>query len=897
MTSIHRSLEKVAQQYTVFVDDQVLTDQQLNSLSTYLDDHNRLTRTTLTGVGIVEGMNLSLQDDRLLLTRGLAITGDGDLLVNVNSSRFNRIKKYPEQAPNYEPFRHDGERIQLWQLVSEDSKDDDAAPLMDKIDDLAEWLFVLFAETYIDQPSLCTGTNCDNSSSTYTSETRLLATPAKYANQLLADFPVNHLELDALTRSYLPTITISPSLSTQSEWFDAIRNAANVVVTELKQNFSICWKVMQPLLQRHIDGNPTTGWVNRLTAIESKAASETLRLQYYYEFLQDLSLTWNNLLDALALAAPGELMSPGAGAKHLLLGYLSFDNNDGPVPTDATSNSDNPRSGFCPSPALRPDGLEQVKFLLNKLSALLNQFGWGHISSLRITPSSASQPSVPGYYHPRVFQHWDLTANKCQRNRYLLGYHAGQNRPLGGADKPLLRNQQGVDFYRIEGVLGKNYTSTTSALRKLIRQHQLPFNVTGVLIEGSYRQVLGPIVRPANGLRDFEYLLRRDLSDQLADVSIFSKNFRDEVIRQADNDTIRDGDVSDVKGLANQRHELIHRVAKNSVSLLKKPTLNTQERASLNSDIADLVQTSGLFKNDLAKVSTTHFPTQFDQLIGNRTPFWLDWLDRINNEQDKQQAEQHLLSKFVDRHPGLQHSGGVPAGGTFVMVYNNSGNVVGSGHLCHYIEPVEEQVVTPELPKFDPPFQAIPIPGIQVQPSLELSFERKFNDFNQTVETQIADKFQFQTVYADALQNSLGIVRDLYVADSSSPVIDNPIGDVFAEALANNMVALETQIATYDDRMKVASSDQEKAKWQDKKAKAQESMAESIVELADYSATETSMAGTNSNVAVARIIARSAALEGNTAAIAKLTSGIAELNDSPVKTNLAANFGGRFGGL
>ncbi|GAA5216501.1 hypothetical protein ACFSJ3_12705 [Corallincola platygyrae] len=889
MTSLHNSLAEISRQYTVFVKDQVLTAQQLNTLSAYLDDEGRLTRTALTGIGIIEGLVVKEQGKELSLSRGLGITTDGDLMVNHQPQRFDRYKNYPEKAPIYAPFMIDDERIPLYQLVEKGQSDEDAQPLGALEDQFSEMVFLLLAETYVQTKDICTDTDCDNNGHLYTNTTRLLATPAKFVELLLQPFPDTTLPLDLLPRAYLPAIAFKPSINTQNEWFGAIREACTSTFKQLQPNLTNFWKLLQPYLQTQFEGNPSNGWVTRLTAIHSKAATETTRLQYYYEFLGDLCDSWNALIDALADLELGYLIPPGGGDKHLLLGGLDGRGGRGE------------RTGFYPSPAHSDNSLEQVRFQLAKITSLLNQFGWTNISALKVTPSSHTHPSVPGYYQTGAFEHWSYEASRQGKNRYLLGYHADKNNPRGGAENPLLRRQSGFDFFRIEGVIGKNYASTESTLRKLIRQHHLPFSVTGTLVEGSFDKVLGPIFKPRWGLKDFQYLLKQDLTHQLQEVTEFSGQFRDAVIKEADAGKIRDGDVADVKTQARTRDAEINRVAKKSLGLLSKPKLTQEEQLTFNADISLLMKNSGLFKNDVAKVSNTHFPTSFDQLIVNRTPIWVDWIDRIDKEQDKKDTEKHLLPNFVNAHPGMEVMNGVPRGGSFVLLYNSSGIIVGSAMLSHYIEPVQQETVRPELPKFEPPFKAIPIPGIKVLPSLEFEFEHKFTDFGANLNLQIDEKIQFQSVYGDVFKDSLGIVRDLYIEDANVKGrdldIDSLLGDPLADAMAEDLLAREKLVDSYNRKIRETDNVDERKILEEKRSQAQEKMAESIVLLAEYAANDTTMRGEGGTKAVETIVMHSDAIKGNQKAIDSLKLGINNMGDSAVRTDLASRLGGRFGGF
>ena len=104
MTSLHTSLAEISSEYTIFEKDQILTEDQLNSVTQYLDDQDRLTRIMLTGVGLVCGLNVRRSGNTISLTQGLGITTDGDLVQLASNKSFNRFKAYSSEALKYPPF-------------------------------------------------------------------------------------------------------------------------------------------------------------------------------------------------------------------------------------------------------------------------------------------------------------------------------------------------------------------------------------------------------------------------------------------------------------------------------------------------------------------------------------------------------------------------------------------------------------------------------------------------------------------------------------------------------------------------------------------------------------------------------------------------------------------------
>jgi len=125
--------------YTLFEEDQVLTANHLNELRSYLDQQDRATRTQLTGVGIVCGLEVENPDaSTIKITAGVGITSRG-YLVSFPQTKCTHIRKYTDpgtiepapgedEAGTYTPFRNgEGDPILLWELI--DIPDGQAAAL------------------------------------------------------------------------------------------------------------------------------------------------------------------------------------------------------------------------------------------------------------------------------------------------------------------------------------------------------------------------------------------------------------------------------------------------------------------------------------------------------------------------------------------------------------------------------------------------------------------------------------------------------------------------------------------------------------------------------------------------------------------------------------------------
>ena len=99
MANVIQHLAAVSSGYKVFEDNQVLTSEPLNALVDYLDDQERLTRVGLLGVGIMCGLRVSAGTAGVLLTSGVGVTTDGDLIRVPQNLTYTRFRPYPATAP------------------------------------------------------------------------------------------------------------------------------------------------------------------------------------------------------------------------------------------------------------------------------------------------------------------------------------------------------------------------------------------------------------------------------------------------------------------------------------------------------------------------------------------------------------------------------------------------------------------------------------------------------------------------------------------------------------------------------------------------------------------------------------------------------------------------------
>ena len=194
-------LAKITSGYHTFVENQVLTAEQLNEFVTYLDDQSRMAKVFLHGVGIVCGFSVKVNqsdetdnDSTIEIGQGVGITTDGDLLQLKEESEliegfvpYTHYKKFTDENAEYTPFREESEVIDMWEIFPEGGNNRvklNNLKLEDKI-------VLLYLESYEDGGSLCTSIDCDNQGINQVQKLRVLIVNEKVLSKSLS--PIQYL--------------------------------------------------------------------------------------------------------------------------------------------------------------------------------------------------------------------------------------------------------------------------------------------------------------------------------------------------------------------------------------------------------------------------------------------------------------------------------------------------------------------------------------------------------------------------------------------------------------------------------------------------------------------------------------------------------------------------------
>ncbi|NQD38308.1 hypothetical protein HPT27_14870 [Permianibacter sp. IMCC34836] len=769
MLQVLRSLDEISSGYSVFEKDQVLTHDQLNSVSQFLEDQDRLSRVFLLGVGISCGLRAQLQGNRVRVSKGVGVSTDGDLLFFTADAEFDRFKPYDNTAPAYAPFYVGETMLPIQELVRVGTNDSRALPLnqfgAETGQNLNNMVAVFLMESYVKDDDLCSGTDCDNLGKDSIHSGRLLLLRRTDIDALRERLDTLASSALALDQVVIERPVIGTGITTAAQLAASYRSACNTNHSRLLEALTAFYPACRHFAQARFPSDPAPGWRSALSSLNGEFARRDAGIQYYYDFLKDLADTWNAFVELLygdyTVCCPDIQAFP----KHLLLGNLV-----------AGDNADENRTGHYPSPAVSAGKahLQHALFLLGKLDVLIAAFEVPSGGAIRITPSryddnGLEERSVPYYYRSararELFSNWNYRLSQTGRSNSNYGYHAGEVNPRGSAANPLAAHLAPYPLLRIEGHLGQPVQEVQRNLEAQIRSRNLAITVQSIMVTGNRRELL---IKPKfryTDLHRFHYVLRQDLSLQLDDALKFGNSFRAEVDRAVDQRFVVDdpngAEGRGIKAVAAAKQGILTERASGLKAKLDKPYNSYQLDNSWQSDMRDTLTVAGEFKHELGNVVKTEFVTPFDGLIGGSSHMlWVDWLDKLILDKDDKAQDRVMFSTFCRLHPGLEHAAGVLRGGSFVLVYDSTGNVVADFMLPYRVEDEDDdEIVEPVLPR--PPIRPdwVITSGIKLQPP-NYKFVKDW--FKADIEPDWGERLTRHTGYFDVFKNTINTMGDVF---------------------------------------------------------------------------------------------------------------------------------------
>ncbi|MFL9833757.1 Ig-like domain-containing protein [Chryseobacterium terrae] len=631
---MNAKLNNITTQYRKFNPNQVLTEGQLNEFIDYFEDQDRLSRTRLSGVGVVCGFkstyietsaNLSLVNT-IEITQGSGVTTDGDLItlrkkgatsseatISFDVKNYKYYRDYDDKI-RYEHFRIGDSQVTLLELITEEEfkalgTNAEGFKLISDIgsSNLQDKVIILYLESYSNEENPCQDADCDNAGAEQVSNLKvLLADSASVLNLIENGYAKDAIytahnayeELfNNLPKIEAKRVILDASVKTAFDLKTRFQNATNTAV-QLDKGFGA--------IADKFKINVNLGGQTLINKLNSLFQNTSLRLedyQYRYDLQKDLIDTYNEIKDLILHLNAECCPEVTAFPKHLMLGYVGAKLELG--------DYNRFRHGFYNSPITTNDdeNYEKIVMLANRFVQKLNAFQ-AYIGAIKITPSRLNvrlgNKAIPYYYNvdKQLLNKWNFEKTKTDTETYNLSYHTTN---LAGADfvqNPLNYNIDDNDFYRIEGHLGMPFETAYQNITDIKRQYGLAFDVIVLLLNKDEKS---------------------DTVEKLTEIKTVSiEELRKQVV-------LISSDIS------RERTD-------SKSALLSLSKLDSQLKL--------------LNKVDFARAAD---PSKEEVTI-------------VKEDPRKEEIATELLSEFLERKSGLEHLAGVEKGGAFVLVCGSATN-------------------------------------------------------------------------------------------------------------------------------------------------------------------------------------------------------------------------------
>lgn len=524
--------------YPVFEADQVLTNDHLNSLSIYLEQQERLTRSKLIGCGIVCGLEISFTGQTIRVSKGCALTSQGYLVTFCETTytsfipyitrEFMKdrpgglpadwplIKQCGEASTESIPFYKPAFDQNIFQLITGNQFEDldaderEEAGLISQTElKLEEYIVVLFLETETLNLKNCDTNDCNDKGSMMEFEVKALLVHRSILDKIMGQnnepspgkAKLNHVEL----MRYNVEVTNLLSAADVLKKFKEL--VPDNLLQRLAENYNYCWQHYGFLLKEE----PVNPFTALFTDLKNRRDTiHPILIQYFYDFIDDLVKAFYEfkykVFDAYYECCPDEMKFPF----HIMLGEANRNT--------ATSYHSAYRQYFIYSPLFDSQGkrLGEIRSLFMRMKLMVQEFSLTDPhdfeqraitdfanKTIKITPSRYRQAflsdrCIPYYYKVvdkgnELYPWWNHEKTRRGNAAFNLGYNAPMYNTADTVRNPLLYDIERFDFFRIEGHIGKGINEALNEMQMMKRKYNLPFDI--VALSADY---FGNILRGEN---------------------------------------------------------------------------------------------------------------------------------------------------------------------------------------------------------------------------------------------------------------------------------------------------------------------------------------------------------------------------------------------------------------
>ena len=514
--------------YPVFESGQVLTNAHLNQLTTWLNEQHLATRRKLYGVGIICGLEVSLDDQALHVSRGVAVSSAGYLLHQPEDESYTGYRPYNLPISEQVEDSSDIDAIEaqtllplddliLYELVTEEYSPAPGEPNATDLNHsfLSDKVVMLLLEAQQQSLKNCDINDCADKGARQQFVLRTLLISEEQAKALWQqettampyltpgdlDWQAMRMQLQPLAMQKLIAgrTPLTSLTEIRNQVAELVNDAWKNIQAHLEASFDTWAYLLRDRFPVNAFANDPWQDINPGLPEQAQDAVELVVHLHRYDLMTDVIAAFNEFLDEACEFEGICCPNPQRFTFHVLLGkpvaashaeapgnrqYAQIDFGAG-----AQLPSSTLRHPFYPSMQINRQHQRAGKMLdlYYRCWLLLQRFRDDKLleKSLRIMPSrvngALSQKAIPYYYAMQrlddLHRNWHPSATRCGKLNQVHGYSISPNNP-----HPLKLVPQEHDFYRIEGILGKPLGTVMNELVVQQRELGLTFGIEPVFL-------------------------------------------------------------------------------------------------------------------------------------------------------------------------------------------------------------------------------------------------------------------------------------------------------------------------------------------------------------------------------------------------------------------------------
>lgn len=501
--------------YPFFEKNQVLTFGQLNSLREYLDSQIRRSRTCLTGIGVVCGLEAYPSGDgnEVVITKGVGVTSMGYLICLQEDCHL----------PYYRPLVPG----RVWELLPDAQSAEEPLPNLGGLGDFEEpsgakipflqesfgqvnkalyqnKVLVLYLEKKQQAADSCALDDCDATGGSMLFHLRKLLVGLADAKQLLAGNGLAGYMHNRQIFSDLSPIRLRrfgatgdgkgidlEQVTTLPNFVSIYRLAiGSFFKNELGPNLLLAYQTLEPLLK---DQNSLVDINGLVSGLQSRVdAIQDGHIQDAYGLARHLKKAFDEFaaeaFDLMMACCPDESEFPC----HLLLGL---------IPEAERCQLSSVRHHFRQPPIYNghPERIRKVRHLFERMLKMIQQFFPPTTQEIRLTPSREfsaplGEQAIPYYFLVngpgiRFQEYWDFEKYRRCRAHLNLSYYGKELSTELSVKYPLEYNLDPYPFYRIEGQVGLPLETVMNKLKEWRSYNNLSFDIIPLSLQEGVQTV------------------------------------------------------------------------------------------------------------------------------------------------------------------------------------------------------------------------------------------------------------------------------------------------------------------------------------------------------------------------------------------------------------------------